>query len=152
MAAKREYPYSQFSFRVSWDGLDERTVEAGFQEVSGLGQETTVAEYRAGTYAESSPLEGNGTYKTLVVILKRGVIDSGPDLYAWINEVRQGKAGQPKEVTVKRLADDRETEAMQWKLIGARPVKYTGPSLSSKGGTDLAVEELVLATERIEES
>ena len=38
---------------------------------------------------------------------------------------------------------------MQWKLIGARPMKYTGPSLNGKG-TDLAIEELVLAAERIE--
>ena len=37
--------------------------------------------------------------------------------------------------------------AVGWKLIKARPMKYTGPSLNGKG-TDVAVEELVLASER----
>jgi hypothetical protein len=39
--------------------------------------------------------------------------------------------------------------AMSWKLIKARPIKYTGPSLNGKG-TDVAVEELVLAAHRVE--
>jgi hypothetical protein len=38
---------------------------------------------------------------------------------------------------------------MSWKLVKARPIKYTGPSLNGKG-TDVAVEELVIASERIE--
>ena len=41
MAEYRSRPYSQFNFRVSWDGLDENDVKAGFQEVSGLGLEIT---------------------------------------------------------------------------------------------------------------
>ena len=75
MAEQRlDRPYSQFNFRVSWDGLGEKTVEAGFQEVSGLGLELTVAEYRAGNHPANSPLKVNGTYKTPDVTLKRGVI------------------------------------------------------------------------------
>ena len=61
MAEERERPYSQFNFRVSWDGLDENSVQAGFQEVSGIGMEITVAEYRAGNYNENAPLKVTGT-------------------------------------------------------------------------------------------
>jgi phage tail-like protein len=148
MATARDIPYSQFNFRVSWDGLNERSVEAGFQEVSGLGLEMTIAEYRAGNYAENAPLKVNTTYKVPDVTLKRGVIGK-LDLYEWLDAVREGTQGQLKTVTIKLMTEDRSTEAMQWKLIGARPMKYTGPSLNGKG-TDLAIEELVLAAERIE--
>lgn len=148
MATQREYPYSQFNFRVSWPGLDERTVEAGFQEVSGLGLEMNIAEYRAGNYSENAPLKVNGTYKTPDVTLKRGALGA-LDLYEWVDAMREGQQDQLRNVTIKLMAEDRETEAMQWKLINARPLKYTGPSLNGKG-TDLAIEELVLAAERIE--
>lgn len=148
MATKRDYPYSQFNFRVSWDGLGEKTVEAGFQEVSGLGLEMTVAEYRAGNHSENSSLKVNGTYKVPDVTMKRGVIGS-LDLYEWLDAVREGDGDQLKTVTIKLMAEDRDTEAVQWKLVNARPMKYTGPSLNGKG-TDLAIEELVLAAERIE--
>ena len=150
MATARDIPYSQFNFRVSWDGLNEKSVEAGFQEVSGLGLEMTLAEYRAGNYQENSPLKVNTTYKVPDVTLKRGVIGR-LDLYEWVDLVREGAADQLKTVTIKLMAEDRNTEAMQWKLIGARPMKFTGPSLNGKG-TDLAIEELVLAAERIEMS
>jgi phage tail-like protein len=150
MATARDIPYSQFNFRVSWDGLNERTVEAGFQEVSGLGLEMTVAEYRAGNYQENSPLKVNTTYKVPDVTLKRGVIGR-LDFYEWLDAVREGAADQLKTVTIKLMAEDRNTEALQWKLVGARPMKYTGPSLNGKG-TDLAIEEFVLSAERIEMS
>jgi hypothetical protein len=37
----------------------------------------------------------------------------------------------------------------EWRLTNSRPIKYTGPSLNGKG-TDVAIEELVLASERID--
>lgn len=156
MAIQRNRPYSQFNFRVSWqpasdnegDNLAEDTVEAGFQEVSGLGMEITVAEYRAGNYAENSPLKITGMVKTPDITLKRGVIGT-LDLYQWLDAIRNGAQNQLKNVQIKLMAEDRETIAQEWKLINARPMKYTGPSLNGKG-TDLAIEELVLAAERIE--
>lgn len=148
MATPRDYPYSQFNFRVSWDGLNETTVNAGFQEVSGLGLEMTVAEYRAGNWSENSARKINTTYKVPDVTLKRGVLGA-LDLYQWLDSVRNGDQGQLKTVTVKLMSEDRTTAVMTWKLLRARPMKYTGPSLNGKG-TDLAIEELVLSSERIE--
>lgn len=148
MATERDRPYSQFNFRVSWDGLDENSVQAGFQEVSGLGMEITVAEYRAGNWKDNAPLKITGTNKTPDVTLKRGVIGA-LDLYSWLNDVRNGAQDQLRNVTIKLMSEDRETVAQEWRLMGARPMKYTGPSLNGKG-TDLAIEELVLAAERLE--
>lgn len=149
MATERDRPYSQFNFRVSWDGLDENSVQAGFQEVSGLGMEITVAEYRAGNHPDNGPMKITGTVKTPDVTLKRGVIGS-LDLYGWLNEVRNGAQTALRNVTIRLMSEDRETVAMEWLLLNARPMKYTGPSLNGKG-TDLAIEELVLAAERIDQ-
>lgn len=148
MATERNRPYSQLNFRVSWDGLDESSVQAGFQEVTGLGMEITVAEYRAGNAATNEPIKITGMVKTPDVTCKRGVIGS-LDLYNWLNAVRNGAQDQLKTVTIKLMSEDRTAVAQEWRLINARPMKYTGPSLNGKG-TDLAIEELVLASERIE--
>lgn len=149
MATQRlDRPYSQFNFRVSWDGLDEESAQAGFQEVSGLGMEVTVAEYRGGNAPTNEPIKVTGTVKTPDVTLKRGLIGA-LDLYGWLNEVRDGSQESMRTVMIRLMSEDRESIAMSWKLINARPMKYTGPSLNGKG-TDLAIEELVLAAERIE--
>ena len=150
MATERDRPYSQFNFRVSWDGLDENSVQAGFQEVSGLGMEITVAEYRAGNHPDNGPMKITGTVKTPDVTLKRGVIGA-LDLYNWLNEVRDGSQTQLRNVTIRLMSEDRQTVAMEWLLRNARPMKYTGPSLNGKG-TDLAIEELVLAAAQISQA
>lgn len=53
-----------------------------------------------------------------------------------------------RTVTVTLLAEDR-TPAIVWKLLRARPVKYAVGPLNAKG-SDVAIEELVLAYERLE--
>jgi phage tail-like protein len=134
---------------VSWDDLDENSAQAGFQEVSGLGMEITIAEYRAGNSATNEPTKITGTVKTPDVTLKRGVVGELATLYNWLNDVRNGTQTALKNVTINLMSEDRETVAQTWRLLNARPMKYTGPSLNGKG-TDLAIEELVLAAERIE--
>lgn len=153
---ERDRPYSQFNFRVSWqpapdsegDNLEETDVRAGFQEVSGLGLEITIAEYRAGNAQVNSPLKITGTHKVPDVTFKRGVIGR-LDLWDWVKEVRDGAQNQLKNVTIRLMSEDRESVAQEWLLKNARPMKYTGPSLNGKG-TDLAIEEFVLSCEQIE--
>ena len=147
MARPKNYPYSQFNFLVEWDQMDGETTQAGFQEVSGLGMEITVAEYRSGNAKTNEPIKVTGTVKTPGITLKRGVI-GGLDLYKWLNAVRDGDQDQLKTGTITLLSEDHE-QVLKWILKAARPMKYTGPSFNGKG-TDVAVEELVLATERIE--
>ena len=156
MAEERTRPYSNFNFRVSWaaapdnegEPLGEQDYQAGFQEVSGLGMEITVAEYRAGNHGSNEPIKVTGLVKTPDVTFKRGVTHA-VDLFRWLNEIRDGAQNQLKNVTVKLMGEDRETTVQTWSLKNARPMKYTGPALNGKS-SDVAVEELVLAAERIE--
>jgi phage tail-like protein len=153
MAEPRDRPYSQFNFKVKIGTDNGDGVNAGFQEVSGLGTEIHVAEYRAGNYSDNSPLKVNGSYKVPDVTLKRGVIGELATLHEWLKAVRDGGNDTDvlKQVTIVLMAEDRVTEVQTWTLTNARPMKYTGPSLTGKG-TDVAIEELVLASEHIEVS
>ena len=149
MATEREgVPYSQFNFQVTLGDEGPERPQAGFQEVSGIGLEVNVAEYRAGNSLENSPIKVTGTYKVPDVTLKRGLMGF-LDLYRWLDEVRNGSQKQLRTVKIDLMSEDRATVAMSWKLVKARPIKYTGPILNGKG-SDVAVEELVLASERIE--
>ncbi|MCA9970599.1 MAG: phage tail protein [Anaerolineales bacterium] len=148
MAEFRERPYSQFNFLVDLGTGDTATPQAGFQEVSGLGMEITVAEYRNGNERDNAPRKITGMYKVPDVTLKRGVIGA-LDLYEWLNAIRNGAQDQLRTVTIQLLSEDRATVAMEWKLTNARLTKYTGPSFNGKG-SDVAVEEITLACERID--
>lgn len=149
MATEREgIPYSQFNFQVTIGEDGPERPQAGFQEVSGLGLEINVAEYRAGNMNDNAPIKVTGTYKVPDVTLKRGLMGY-LDLYNWLDEIRNGNQTDLRTVKIDLLSEDRASVAMSWKLIKARPIKYTGPSLNGKG-TDVAVEELVLAAHRIE--
>lgn len=149
MATLRERPYSQFNYLVDLGTGDTDTVTAGFSEVSGLGMEITVTEYRNGNEKDNAPRKINAMYKVPDVTLKRGVIGA-TDLYEWLDQVRNGAQEESlRAVTVQLLSEDRAAVAMTWKLSGARIMKYTGPTLNGTG-TEVAVEEIVLACERIE--
>lgn len=148
MAEFRERPYSQFNFLVEIDGVgDASSIAGGFQEVSGLGVEVTLAEYRNGNERQNVPRKITTLAKVSDVTLKRGVIgDLG--LAEWMDAVQNGAQDQLRSVTVQLLSEDRSTVAQSWRLTNARPMKYTGPTMSGAGG-ETAVEELVLAAESI---
>jgi phage tail-like protein len=141
----RDNPYGAFNFEVTAGSL-----EAGFQEVSGLGTEVTVAEYRNGNDKENHVRKTGGISKASDVTLKRGVIGSA-SFFAWVKSVRDGdQAAMHLPVTIKLFDEAHTTVVMTWQLTNAFPSKYTGPTLSAKGGTDVAMEELVLVCEKIE--
>lgn len=148
MATFRDRPYSQFNFLVDLGTGDTETPQAGFQEVSGLGLEFTPAEYRNGNEASNAPRKINGMFKIPDVTLKRGVIGA-TDLYEWLEQIRTGQQQDSlRTVRIQLLSEDRTETAATWVLDGARPMKYTGPSLNGKGN-EVAVEELVLACENL---
>ena len=139
-------PYLQFNYVVEWEGLDGKSIRAGFQEVSGIGMDITVAEYREGSGNSSDQKIVTSTVKSPNITLKRGLIGAS-ELYAWLDDVHRGSQEQLKTVTITLLNEDRK-DVMKWRLFNARAMKYTGPSLNGKG-TDLAIEELVLTAEGI---
>jgi len=93
MADFRARPYSAFNFLIKLgDEADPNSPYAGFQEVTGLGMEITVQEYRAGNSKENSATKITGTHKVTDVTCKRGVIGA-LDLYEWLSQVRDVLAG-----------------------------------------------------------
>src|SRR5689334_7479340 len=99
-----ERPYAQFSFRVSWN---DDAPQAGFQEVSGLGLEITVAEYRAGSDPTNAPKKLTGMYKVPDITLKRGVV-AAPELNNWLALVKNGQQDMLRQVTIELMDEQRE--------------------------------------------
>lgn len=145
MPDERTSPYSAFNFLVEFSGGD---VAAGFSDVSGLGAEITVAEYRNGNDPENHVRKVPNINKVSDVTLKRGIINS-EDLWNWINEVRNNGWGAQRNVVISLMDESGQNTVQKWTLQNAVPTKYTGPTLAAKGGTDVAMEELVLAAEGI---
>jgi phage tail-like protein len=148
MAVSRERPYSAFNYLVDLGTGDTESIRAGFQEVGGLGVEITVQEYRSGNSKLNAPIKITGMFKVPDITLKRGVIGE-LDLYQWLHQVRNGAQDALRTIVISLQSEDHTAIVMTWKLSNARPIKYTGPALNGKG-TDVAIEELVLACENIE--
>jgi phage tail-like protein len=147
MAVLRDRPYVQFNFLVDLgNGTDG--ADAGFQEVSGIGMEVTVSEYRAGNHKENSVMKITGMNKSTDVTLKRGVIGS-LTLYQWLNDIRNGNQSALRNVVVHLQNEDHTSVVQTWKLLRARIIKHTSGPMNAKG-TDVAMEEMVLAYERLE--
>ena len=148
MANLRERPYVQFNFLVDLGTGNTNGPEAGFQEVSGIGMEVTVSEYRTGNHKENSVMKITGLNKATDVTLKRGVIGS-LNLYQWLNDIRNGDQKAFRTVTIQLQNEDHTAVVATWKLLRARIIKNVNGPFNAKG-TDVAMEELTLAYERLE--
>jgi phage tail-like protein len=146
MAVLRDLPYGNQHFRVDLgDGAEGPA--AGFSHVVLPDISIDVIEYREGNDKESGTHKLPGLTHYGNVILRRGIIGS-LNLYEWINQVRNGNANTRRTVTITLLSEDL-TPVLTWKLFRAWPVKYSFGDLDAEG-TDVAIEELVLAYERLE--
>ncbi|HWK55473.1 MAG TPA: phage tail protein [Hyphomicrobiales bacterium] len=154
MAEQRDTPYSAFNYLVNLPDGSEGTVIGGFSEVSGLNIEITVAEYRNGNAKTNYVTKIPGIHKSGDITLKRGVIGAS-NIYDWIEAVRRGDVANAKQNVVIKLIDENpasQKAVVTWKLTGAMPIKWTGPTLTAKGGNDVAMEELVLSVELLEQA
>src|SRR5215472_19206211 len=148
MAVQRDRPYVQFNFLVDLGTGNTDGPDAGFQEISNVGMEVTVAEYRNGNEKENSVRKITGLNKATDVTMKRGVIGS-LDLYNWLNQIRNGDQIALRTIVIQLQNEDHTAVVQEWKLLRARIIKHTSGPLNAKG-TDVAMEELVLAYERLE--
>ena len=148
MAVLRDRPYVQFNFLVDLGTGNSEGADAGFQEVSGIGMEVTVAEYRNGNEKENSVRKIVGLNKASDVTMKRGVIGS-LTLYNWLNQIRNGDQGALRNIVVQLQNEDHTSVVQTWKLLRARIIKHTSGPMNAKG-TDVAMEELVISYERLE--
>ena len=141
----RQVPYGAFNFLVNFEGSE---IFGGFSDVSGIGSEITVAEYRNGNDKENHVRKVPGVHKVGDVTLKRGVINS-ESVWQWIRDVRSNGVNGQKNVSI-TLLDEARNPVQTWMLRNVIPMKYTGPTLAAKGGGDVAMEELVLSAEGLE--
>jgi phage tail-like protein len=151
MAELRDTPYGVFNFLVNLGDGTEGEVQGGFSEVSGLNAEVTVAEYRNGNAKVNYVSKVPAIHKSGDVTLKRGVIGA-ENIYNWLDQIRAGDVKAKRNIEIKLISEDRAGTVVSWKLINAMPIKWTGPTLTAKGGSDVAMEELVLSVEHIEQA
>lgn len=150
MPTQRTNPYGAFNFLVALGG-DQGAgspgeVVGGFSDVSGLATEIDYADYRNGNDRVNTSRKVANVHKFDDVTLKRGVVGSS-DLFDWIGTVAAGTADS-RDVDV-ILLDEERNIVTTWHLLNAQPKKWTGPTLSAKGGTEVAMEEFVLVHEGI---
>jgi phage tail-like protein len=148
MGVQRDRPYGQYNFLVDLGTGQTDGPQAGFAECSPIAMEVAVVEYRNGNEKESSPRKLTGLNKATDVTLKRGVIGS-LDLYEWINQIRNGDEQALRTVTIQLANEDHTQIVLTWKLLRARIVKYSSGPFNARG-SDVAMEELTLAYERLE--
>lgn len=140
--AERTSPYSAFNFLVEFGNGN---IQGGFSEVSGLGTEITVAEYRSGADRRNAVTKIPGLYKVGDVTLKRGIVNSQA-VFDMFKGLQNGDVANAKQTVTITLMDEAHHNPVQaWQLLDVFPIKYTGPSLSAKGGGDVAMEELTLS-------
>lgn len=141
----RETPYGAYNFIVEFDGNNPAsTALGGFSDVSGIGTEMTMMEYRQGNDKENHVRKVPGLHKVGDVTLKRGIMGQRT-FWDWVNATRTDP-NLKRAVTI-TLQDEQRNPVMTWRLVNARPLKWTGPTLAAKSGSDVAMEELVLSSE-----
>ncbi len=144
----RDTPYGAYNFVVDFGGgEDPASPQGGFSDVSGLGTEITLMEYRQGNDAENRVRKIPALHKAGDVTLKRGIMGLR-SFWDWVDIVRRDP--EHKRVVNIVLQGEQREPVLAWKLINARPMKWTGPTLAAKGGSDVAMEEIVIAAEGIE--
>ena len=148
MAVLRDRPYAQFNFLVDLGTGDTAGPDAGFQECSSITMSVDVIEYRNGNDKENSPRKLTGLQKVSDVTLRRGIIGS-LSLYQWLDQIRNGDTAAFRTVVIQLQNEDHTATVMTWKLLRARIIKHTSGPLNANG-TDVAMEELTLAYERLE--
>lgn len=144
----RDTPFGAYNFLVEFDGNEAAgSALGGFSDVSGLGTEITLMEYRQGNDRENRVRKIPALHKSSDVTLKRGIMGL-TNFWQWVSVTRADPTHK-RNVSI-ALQDEVGNVVLKWKLVNARPMKWTGPTLAAKGGSDVAMEELVLASEGVE--
>ncbi len=104
--------------------------ELGFAEVSRLTSETNpdVPDHRHG-------------HRFATVVLRRALTRSS-ELYDWRRLIVDGKDDR-RDVTIRQLSTPGGKLANAWRLVGAWPCRWSGPSFDAMSN-DIAFEELEL--------
>jgi phage tail-like protein len=148
MATRCNRPYAQFNFLVDLGDDQSDGPQAGFQECSNLGIKLRVAEYQDKEGKGKSARKITGLNKSTDVTLKRGAVRAST-LSRWLDDICKGNRTAFRNVVVHLQNEDHTAIVQTSKLRRARIIKHISGPLNADG-TDVAVEEFVLAYERLE--
>jgi len=148
MATPPKDSFAQFNFVIHLWNSGNSGPHAGFQECSGAGVDFAVGEYRKGNQTGDTTHQIMGLNKFGNLTLKRGVV-AAPDFHQWLEDVRQSNEGALRDVRIRLQNEDRTGVAQAWRLVRTRIIKHVSGPMNA-GGSDVAMEELTLAYERLE--
>jgi phage tail-like protein len=142
-----------FSFHVHVEGSQDnpKSMEAGFQEVSGITVSMKTEEIKSGGENRFSyKVPGRVTFDSNLE-LKRGFVTRNSSLGQWclthfsngINPLGASKKITTKNIVVHLLNDNMES-VMAWSFIGAYPVKWEVSGFNA-GESKIVVESISLA-------
>lgn len=136
--ARQTDPFTSFRYILEINGIQT----AGFQEISGLTNETAVVPWEEGgenTYVHQ--FRGQTKYTNLT--LKHGVSLLSPALWAWREALIHRRIPPLVDITLIML-DDKGEEFARWFFRGCWPAKWIGPDMKG-GASELAIETLEIA-------
>jgi len=147
-ADNRKDPFVSFAFRVEINGLET----FGFQEISGLSNQTDIYEYQEGGENQyTHKLVGQTTFSNIV--LKYGIALDSQWLYEWRKKVIDGnitEAINEGHGTIS-LFNKKGEYQKSWSFYNAWPCKLEVEPFNSMNNS-IAVSSLELAVERVEEN
>jgi len=144
IAPKRpDFPRSSFRLELEGSSL------GSFTSLEGPGLAIEIVEFRDGSDPIPRKLPGRTTWSNLT--LKRGFV-SRSFFETWIHQVREGTPDFRKNLSL-LILDGRGAEIARYDLFRCWPAswKLSSPELEGKG-TDVVIEEVVIAVERLERS
>jgi phage tail-like protein len=91
-------------------------------------------------FAEVGPLVADG--EAAAIVLRRALSARSTELFEW------RRKGDARAVTIEQLDSAGGRVVNAWRLVNARPLKWTGPAFNA-ASNDVAIEEIELAFEEL---
>jgi phage tail-like protein len=147
MAVFRNDPYLNANFEITISGISEdgKAVKGSFAEVSGLGVEIDVIEYRNGSEG-ITVRKLPGLKKFSNIVLKRGVIGD-LTFWTWLQTAMSGHVTRAHGSIT--LLDESRNAVLTWNFTRGWPCKWSGPHLLAKSN-EVAIESLEICHEGLE--
>ncbi|MCA9520690.1 MAG: phage tail protein [Myxococcales bacterium] len=143
MAGRRPFDaIGQFNFKVEIEGV----TQAAFKSCDGLTSETEVIVSKAGSSLIERKRPGRHKYGNIK--LKRGYVNS-KELWEWRKRVMDGHIDRRSGSLI--ICDDDGSEITRFNFFEAWPASWKSLSLDGKG-SDMTVEELEIAYEKLEKA
>lgn len=132
-------PYRSYNFKLEIDG----SIQAQFQECSGLNTESDVVEYREGNQ-NFTVRKLPGLVKYSNITLKKGITVDNQALWDWRKAAADGKVKRFEIAIV--LMDEAGDAKCRWELTQAWPSKWEGSSFNATS-SEVAVETIEIVHE-----